>query len=125
MNYRKYKFTKEIESKLKDYKVYLQNQDYGVNTIRHKTNYTGYFLTWLETENLQTEEISYNDMLTFIDYCRNAEDSNRLINRKLSSIRDYFEYLKTKDNNIINPAANLIIKGETKRLPINTLKLFL
>ncbi len=121
MNYKKYRFAKEIENRLKGYETYLQNQDYGVNTIRHKTNYTGYFLTWLETENLQTEEISYNDMLTFIDYCRNAEDSNRLINRKLSSIRDYFEYLKTIDCNITNPAANLIIKGETKRLPINTL----
>ena len=38
-------------------------------TIRQKSNYTGYFLQWLETEHLQIEDARYNDLLNFIDHC--------------------------------------------------------
>jgi hypothetical protein len=38
-----YSFNKEIESKIKDFKTYLQDLGNDANTIRQKSNYTGYF----------------------------------------------------------------------------------
>jgi integrase/recombinase XerD len=114
-----YIINKEIESKLKGFKTYLQELGNGESTIRQKMNYTGYFLKWLERENLQAEETRYNDLLNFIDYCKLEEKSKKLINNNLRSIRNFYEYLKKQNPNIINPAINLHLKGIRHKLPSN------
>jgi integrase/recombinase XerD len=111
-----YSFNKETESKLKDFKTYLQGLGNGENTIRQKTNYAGYFLNWLESEHLQPEDTRYNDLLNFIDYCKLESNSKKLINSKLRSIRNFYEYLKKQNPKIINPAANLYLKGTHKKV---------
>ncbi len=114
-----YSFNKEIESKLKGFKTYLQELGNGENTIRQKTNYAGCFLKWLESESLQVEETRYNDLLNFIDYCKLEGKSKKHINSKLRSIRNFYEYLKKENPNIINPAINLHLKGIKQKLPSN------
>jgi len=114
-----YSFNKAIESKLKGFKSYLQELGQDTNTIRQKSNYAGYFLNWLENENLQPNETRYNDILNFIDYCKLEGNSKKHINSKLRSIRNFYEYLKEQNPNIINPAANLYLKGEIQKLPSN------
>lgn len=110
-----YTFNKEIESKLKDFRTYLQQLGNDTNTIRQKVNYTGYFLNWLESEHLQPEETRYNDLLNFIDYCKLEGNSKKHINSKLRSVRGFYEYLKKLNPKIINPAANLYLKGTHKK----------
>jgi integrase/recombinase XerD len=112
-----YIFTKEIESKLRGFKAYLQKLGNDQNTIRQKSNYAGYFLTWLESENLQPQETRYNDLLNFIDYCKLEGNSKKHINSKLRSIRNFYEYLKKQNPDIINPALNLHLKGIKQKLP--------
>lgn len=114
-----YNFNPEIKDKLKGFKIYLQELGNGENTIHQKMNYTGYFIKWLESENLQTKETTYNDLLNFIDYCRLEEKSTRQINSTLRSIKNYFEYLKTNNPELINPASNLQLKGKVNKLPSN------
>lgn len=116
-----YSFTVEIEKYLIKFRKYLQNKQLDKNTIRMKTNYTGYFLKWLETENLQQTTVTYNDLLDFINYCKEKGKSPKLINSNLRAIRNYYEYLKTKDEYLINPAKNLHLKGIRKKLPSNIL----
>ena len=114
-----YSFSKEIESKLRGFKNYLQKLGNDQNTIRQKSNYAGYFLTWLESEHLRAQETRYNDLLNFIDYCKLEGKSKKHINRKLSSIRNYYDFLKKQSPNIINPALNLNLKGIKQKLPSN------
>ncbi len=114
-----YSFNKEIESKLKDFKTYLQELGNGENTVRQKSNYAGYFLKWLESELLQPKDARYNDLLNFIDYCKLEGKSKKHINSKLRSIRNFYEYLKKDNPNIINPAINLHLKGIKQKLPSN------
>ena len=76
-------------------------------------------MNWLENENLRTDETRYNDLLNFIDYCKLEGNSKKHINSKLRSIRNYYEYLKEQTPNIINPAANLYLKGVIQKLPSN------
>lgn len=114
-----YSFNKETKSKLRGFKTYLQGLGNGENTIRQKMNYTGYFLKWLESENLQPKETRYNDLLNFIDYCKLEGRSKKHINRKLSSIRNYYDFLNKQSPSIINPALNLNLKGVKQKLPSN------
>ena len=114
-----YIFTVEIKSKLKGFESYLQELGQDTNTIRQKSNYAGYFLNWMENEHLQPEETRYNDLLSFIDYCKLEGNSKKHINSKLRSIRNFYQYLKEQNPNITNPAANLYLKGEIQKLPSN------
>jgi integrase/recombinase XerD len=112
-----YSFSKAIENELKGFKNQLQELGRDKNTIRQKTNYAGYFLTWLENEHLQPEETRYNDLLNFIDYCKQEENSKKHINSKLRSIRNYYQYLQIQNPEITNPASNLFLKGAIQKLP--------
>lgn len=114
-----YIFNKEVQSKLKGFETYLHKLGNGKSTIRQKMNYTGYFLKWLDNEHLQPNETRYNDLLNFIDYCKLEGKSKKHINRKLSSIRNYYDFLKKQSPNIINPALNLNLKGVKQKLPSN------
>ena len=114
-----YCFDKEIQGNLQGFKTYLHELGNGANTIRQKSNYAGYFLKWLQTEHLQIESTRYNDLLNFIDYCKLEENSKKHINSKLRAIRNYFDYLKEQNPEIINPAANLNLKGIRQKIPSN------
>lgn len=118
----KYEFTKEIKSKLESFEKYLKNKVYSQSTTKQKCNYTGLFLTWLETENLQAGEVIYKDMLSFIDYCNLENLSPKQINTILLSLRNYYESLKGRDSNITNPIQNLRVKGEVRRQAISLVK---
>lgn len=113
-----YHYLKErYKEKLKGFKTYLRELGNGENTISQKMNYAGYFLNWLEAENLTPEQTQYNDLLDFIGLCNLEGKSKKHINRKLCSIRGFYEYLKESDPNTTNPAANLFLKGVRQKLP--------
>jgi integrase/recombinase XerD len=116
----KYHYLKEQhKEKLQGFESYLQKLGNGKDTIHHKLNYIAYFFNWMESEHLQPNETTYNDLLNFIDYCKLEEKSIKLINRKLSSIRNYYDFLKKQNENITNPATNLNLKGTKQKLPSN------
>ncbi|MCP4354600.1 MAG: site-specific integrase, partial [Proteobacteria bacterium] len=115
----KYKFNNEIQTELKGFKSYLQELGNSENTIRQKSNYAGFFLKWLESERMQADEARYNDMLNFIDYCNLESFSKKHINTVLLSVRNYYQFLKSENETIINPATNLYIKGTVKKIPSN------
>ena len=118
-----YSFNSTIRSRLKGFNAWLEAQGNEKITIRQKLNYTGYFLNWMESEGLQELGISYNDLLVFIDCCRMENKSKKHINTMLRSIRNYYDYLKSTGEAIINPATNLYVKGVRHKLPHDILSL--
>jgi integrase/recombinase XerD len=98
---------------------YLEKQNYQANTIEQFRNYTAFFLDWQQGQKL--EQITYNDLLVFIDYCMEKGDSTKLINRKLAATRKYHEYLQSKGQALKNPAAGLFLKGKRTSVPNNLL----
>ena len=116
----KYHYLKEQhKEKLQGFDSYLQKLGNSKDTIRHKLNYIAYFFNWMLSEHLEPNETTYNDLLNFIDYCKLEGKSIKLINRKLSSIRNYYDFLKKQNQNITNPATNLNLKGIKQKLPSN------
>jgi integrase/recombinase XerD len=118
-----YIFNRAIQTRLKGFKTWLEAQRNEQSTIRQKMNYTGYFLSWLESEGLTESGTTYNDLLVFIDSCKTENKSKKHINTMLRSIRNYYDYLKTSGEGIINPAANLYLKGVRHKLPHDILSL--
>jgi integrase/recombinase XerD len=119
---KQYVFNDEINSKLDEFKNYLQTENYAKESIRIKSNYAGVFLQFLENENLKAAEIKYPGMLAFIEILSEENKSKKLINNILLSTRNYYEFLNKTDNSIKNPAQNLYIKGTVRKLPENIIK---
>jgi len=117
----KYTFTLEVRTQLSGFRSQLKEKGYGDATVRQKCNYTGCYLLWVESERLEIEEVRYNDMLNFIDKCRLEGQSKQLVNNKLRSIRNFYQYQKEMDPKVHNPALNLIIRGEYHKLPSGNL----
>lgn len=106
------------KSKLSGLEKHLQQKDYSKDTIRQDLNYTACFLEWLRQEE---NHVNYSDILSFISHCKSQSDSTRLINRKLSSIRKYYDYLQHQNLVLKNPASGLFLKGKRIGIPSNLL----
>jgi len=116
-----YIFTNEVNTQLSGFRSQLKEKGYADATIRQKCNYVGDFLQWLDQERLEWNQARYNDMLNFIDHCRLEGQSKKLVNSKLRSIRNFYQYQKEMDPTIHNPALHLMIRGEYHRLPSGNL----
>ena len=112
---------KKYNTILEDYTKWLHKRHYVKDTLRIESNYTSLYLSWLEQEQIQETEASYNDLLNYIDHCTTKGDSKAFINRKLSAIRKYYEYLLHKGKATKNPAAGLFIKNKQHTVPSNLL----
>lgn len=106
---------------LKGFKAYLQTRGYSRDTIRANSNYTAGFLSWIAQQHIQEDETTYNELLTYIDHLSGEGESKTLINRKLSAIRKYYEYLQYNGKAEKNPAAGLFIKTKHQTVPSNLL----
>lgn len=116
MNRKKYIFTGEVSKQIDSFKNYLKTQHLNDNTARQKSNYAGYYLNWLGTERLQAENTRYNDLLSFIDYCKAEGKTKHHINSMLRAIRTYYEFLRRSNPGIINPAKDLYLKGQRQKI---------
>ncbi|MBU5675771.1 phage integrase N-terminal SAM-like domain-containing protein [Alkaliphilus sp. MSJ-5] len=86
---------------LKEFREELLKQDLSMNTIDGYTrNIKGFIDLYKEPtgENFNPMEIIELDIRTFKDYLQNTKrQHSRTINRKLTALRKYFEFLAAKD----------------------------
>jgi hypothetical protein len=57
---------------------WLKKRNYANETIRADSNYTASFIAWAGQEQTQITEVTYNDLLMFIDHCISGGDSKNL-----------------------------------------------
>jgi integrase/recombinase XerD len=122
MNKSKYKQERKAhKEEISDFTAYLQKRNYAKDTIRADSNYTASFLAWTIGQQAQITEVTYNELLTYIDHSTIEGDSKTLLNRKLSAIRKYYDYLLYNGKATKNPATGLFIKNKQHTVPSNLL----
>lgn len=122
MNESKYKTVKQQhKEEINGFTAWLKMRNYANDTIRADTNYTASFLAWTEQEQTFVGEVTYNELLTYIDHCTSQGNTKNLTNRKLSAIRKYYDYLLYKGKATKNPATGLFIKNKQHTVPSNLL----
>ena len=111
----KYKFSKEIESKLQEFKSFMASNGLEENTVRQHGNYTGIYLEWISKENIEIRAARYKDIIAFIQSMQSEDHNSRFINRVVLAVRHYYQYLSVPKN----PAAGIFIRGATSKVPID------
>ena len=75
------------------FKLYRQASGYSESSIKVQDSHLNQFLSWCITQGIDPEEITYKQVLRFIDHERKRGIENQSIVRMLNSIRIYYDYL--------------------------------
>jgi site-specific recombinase XerD len=70
-----------------------------------------YFLNWILPQNCELENVSYNDVLAYINYKRQAGNKPRTLTIVVNSINHFYKFLQAEHQLEENPASNIKIKG--------------
>jgi site-specific recombinase XerD len=107
---------------MEDFRQYLQSQKLKGRTIEEHSKNVGYFTQWLKQEDYGTGTIiQYADLLSYIQFEKEKGITPATINLRLSSIKYYFEYLKSIGEITKNPAKTIRVKGTISTIIENPL----
>lgn len=105
----------QIQSFVPAFLDYLSlHKKYSNHTI---TAYKNDILTFCNSLNSKTKEVTKNDIRTYIIYLSENKFQPKSIRRKISSIRSYFKYLIKSGKMKANPCAGVILPKLKSRVP--------
>jgi site-specific recombinase XerD len=97
------------------FKKYLQELGHSTTTIHGHLSALKYLSTWSAKENLEADQISYTELLSFTKYCQGKGAGKSTVNKYLLSIKHYFNHLIEQGKATENPAQYLQIKGVARK----------
>ncbi|MBL1231541.1 MAG: tyrosine-type recombinase/integrase [Flavobacteriales bacterium] len=97
-----------------EFTQYLLYKGYSTSTTKRYVKDAEMFIKWAAKENVQIEEVSYSDVLHYIQSKRNHV-KQRTISTTVNSLKHYFNYLSTINQNIENPTTQIQIKGVKRK----------
>jgi len=106
---------KEELKKQKEFTDYLLMKGYSTSTTRRYVKDVEMFIQWVEKENIPIENVSYPDVLHYIQGKRNAI-KQRTISSNVNSIKHYFNFLSITNQAIENPTTQIRIRGIKRRI---------
>lgn len=107
---------------LQGFVEYLRNEGLRIST------YNGYkviiirFLEYLENEQIDYLEVSYNDILEYINHLKEKGNKKSSINGNLNSIKHFYNYLQKENEVKFNPAEALRLRNIIRKVPHNLLE---
>lgn len=112
----------EKEIILKRFDEYLQKEGKRLQTIRGYLGYTRLFLDWCDEQGFNYLEISYTDLLVYVNSMKKRGNTNQTISSKVLSIKQFYNDLQQRNLVDYNPCDELKLQGRIKKLPSNLLE---
>ena len=94
-----------------DFKNYLKQNGYATTTIVSDQKMVLNFITWLDKQNLEIENVRNVDLLAYIKSCQQREVQQRTIERYIGAIRLFYNFKISTGTIKTNPANNIKIQG--------------
>lgn len=73
------------------------------------------FARWAAAETIELENVSYNDVLAYVQHCKQKGNSQRTQQIVVNSIKHYYKFLLSREAVTENPCSNVIIKGVKRK----------
>lgn len=105
------------EEILNDFENYLRAEGQRLNTVRVNSGFARIFLDWTVQEQINYLEVTYTDLLAYINYHKARGNTKSTINGKLQGVKHFYNYLQQKELVQFNPAEELRIKNVVIRQP--------
>ena len=108
---------------LDEFAAFLWGDGKSLTTISGYENVVREWLGWLVDQSIDKKTASTNDLLSYVEYLKkDRKNKPRTINGKLLAIRWYYRYLQSKDNDIVNIALDMQVKGVIRKMPHDQLE---
>jgi integrase/recombinase XerD len=105
------------------FKNYLQTQEYSSTSIATYERFTDQFLDWVRKENIEVDQIRYQDMLAYMKHCSGKKGySQRTVQHTVITLGHYFNYLIEAGEIEINPAKGIKVQGVKRKTLHNILE---
>ncbi|HET6243913.1 MAG: site-specific integrase [Bacteroidetes bacterium] len=96
---------------------FLKDEKLAESSIQEHIKNIERFEKWAEQEGMTgTEQITYTEILGFVQHLKSKSVGISSINNRLNSIRKYYEHLKAEGTIEANPARRVHIKGNIKKV---------
>jgi integrase/recombinase XerD len=92
------------------FRAYLQLKGYSIATTKRYVQDAQNFKRWTEKENVEIEQVSYSDVLHYIQSKQNGVKQST-ISRMVNSLKHYYNHLILINLAVENPTTQIAIKG--------------
>ena len=99
----------------KEFVEYLLLKGYSLSTIERYVKDSLKFTQWTTQENIPIEQVSYSDVLYYIQNKR-GKIKQASISKTVNSIKHYYNYLQLKEIVKDNPTQQIQIKGIKRKI---------
>jgi len=98
------------------FEAYLKSKQYTTKGIKGRLYAFDLFCRWAHAENLDIEQVRYQDLLLFMKHCQDQGTSQRTIQSYMGTVRHFYNHLLKEGIITINPATDIKIRGVKRRI---------
>lgn len=78
------------------------------------------FAEWTEKENIELHNITYNDILAYVNHCKKQGNKQRTVQITIGNIKHYYYFLMNENEIEDNPCTNVNIQGIKRKILYET-----
>ncbi|MEM7107047.1 MAG: tyrosine-type recombinase/integrase [Bacteroidota bacterium] len=98
-----------------DFEAYLKSRQYSSRTIETYLVSLGRYLEWLERENIEVEQVTYNDLLLYMKH-QSKSVSQRGLAGYMLAVKHFYHHLMREKKVTTNPAEDIQVKGVKRKI---------
>ena len=107
---------------MNNYQTHLEEQGYSMTTVKSYFLEVEKFTKWCTRNHTTPITIDYKICLKYIKYLTLKGNSKKTINHKLGNLKNYLDYLVSKNYRMDNPIENTNVKGVKRTINYNLLE---
>lgn len=98
------------------FKRYLEQRGFSRISIETRLGVIERYFEWLREENLEAEEVTYNDLLGYIRHSQRKGVSQRTVQNYLGTVKLYHDHLIREGKGTLNPAEDIKVQGVKRKV---------
>jgi len=101
---------------LEQFSEWLTIKGFTSSTVQGLCKTVTYFLNWINPQSIEPENVSYNDVLVYINYKRKQGNKPRTLILIVNALNHFYRFLQSEHQLNENPASNVQIKGIKRKV---------
>lgn len=100
---------------MSSFKQHLESQGKTKSTIKHYNSYILDFISWLDADNTEVENVTAKEVLAYLSYLQKKGQENKTRNIRLNVIKQYINWQIEQGHRDDNPVSHLKIRGSKRK----------
>ena len=101
---------------LNQFSQYLKRKQFASSTVKIAENVVRTYFEWLDKENLEAAQVTYNDLLLYMKDCTRKGAKKRTVQHYINTLKHYYDYLVEEGQMETNPAEEITVKGVKRKV---------